>query len=416
MGSSLDVALVKVEAGPEMHAAMTAAKRRRFVDAVPSVAHSNDTTPEHNSVQVFLSHTYPSNGDDEGRRCLKKVLLVVKSHVSPSDTQRIVQHEIQRKLLKRTQKVLSCSEEDGFDITQPALLLLSMLPDAADPASWFASSSSNAEWLCTLGDSLRLDNRHSCDVEICVRTFLLPAAPLGSVSFIEDFRSPTVFPKMFSGSSLELSLLNRAPEKSAHPFACVSNCLTRGSLGLASNGAQSSDKPEDSQDDKDNLLCVSRNGKVIAALSAVMPPSAWSAPRVGAINTDDACSFSFQRNPFVAAGTARASSSQASVLGPGRLGDPFEFKLEQPSSPDQFATSSPGAFSAPSSPPCAENSAVGSNDSDLPCLAPLSPSLDFMRLSQFADVPDDYSDPSFSAPVSLDNFVVDDIAPLFPSM
>jgi len=166
-----------------------AAKRRRLIKPPgPSILNEKNL-----SIYVYLANIVA------GKSALKKILFMVKSLKDKKPTDTIVQ-TIQQHMNSRLQQQGKQLLYEG----KGAQLMLVLQPD--QNGDWQARSSYTEQiWSFRKGDFIKIDNHHTVDIGIRVHHFFIPEDS-GDGSFLEDLRSPTKYPILFPGGSLEIGL------------------------------------------------------------------------------------------------------------------------------------------------------------------------------------------------------------------
>lgn len=131
--------------------------------------------------------------------CISKILFMVKSMKDRQQTDEIVQ-KIQQQVVSK----LRLEGEQLVNDSKDAQLMLLLQPDKN--GDWRAKSSySERIWNFRKGDYIKIDNHHGMDVGICVHHYFIPQDD-SEDQFLEDFRSPSKYPVLFPGGSLEIGL------------------------------------------------------------------------------------------------------------------------------------------------------------------------------------------------------------------
>jgi len=165
-----------------------AAKKRRMIEPNPSVINEKNL-----SIYVYLANIVA------GKSVLKKILFMVKSLKNRNQTDVTVQ-TIQQQMIAKLQQQGKRLLFQGKD----AQLMLVLQPD--QNGDWQAKSSYTEQiWSFRKGDFIKIDNHHTVDIGIRVHHFFIPEEG-NSENFLEDLRSPTKYPILFPGGSLEIGL------------------------------------------------------------------------------------------------------------------------------------------------------------------------------------------------------------------
>jgi len=166
----------------------SASKKRKMLEPGSAIINEKNL-----SIYVFLSNIVA------GKNALKKILFMVKSMKDKKQTEAIVQkiqQQVSAKLQQQSKRLLHEGKE--------AQLMLVLQPD--QNGDWQARSSTDQIWSFRKGDYIKIDNHHNVDIGIRVHHFFIPDDPAGGCSHIEDLRSPTKYPILFPGGSLEIGL------------------------------------------------------------------------------------------------------------------------------------------------------------------------------------------------------------------
>jgi len=168
-------------------------KRRKIVDAPL-------TFEGPLSIYIFLSNIVM------GEKTWKKVLFMVKSRRTEEETTRIVQmiHQDLTQTLKKKGKKLY---EEGME----AQLMLALQPGRNN--EWIAVSQPSRIWNFKDGDYIKIENRHSWDVSICVNHYtILDKETSDGRQYVED-NAPSKYPVVFPGGALEIEIEGRTEGK-----------------------------------------------------------------------------------------------------------------------------------------------------------------------------------------------------------
>jgi len=191
------------------------AKRRRMLEQIPTVVNEKDL-----SIYVYLANIVA------GKNALKKVLFMVKSMKDRKQTESIVQRmqeEVTSRLQEQSKRLLN----EGRD----AQLMLLLQPDRN--GDWQARSSYTDQlWNFRKGDYIKIDNHHHVDIGIRVHHFFIPEDP--AETYVEDLRSPTKYPILFPGGSLEIGLDENKDSRLA--LAADLNCEPADTFAVTHNG------------------------------------------------------------------------------------------------------------------------------------------------------------------------------------
>jgi hypothetical protein len=160
------------------------AKKRKLIEL-------NTMSQKDMAVYVYLANIVA------GKNSLKKILFMVKSMRDPRETESIVQ-KIQAEIVSN----LITQGKNVLDVGKLAECMLFLKPDAN--GDWQARSNGDRVWSFKNGDFIKIDNHHSIDIGISVHHFFIPSE--GETEYVEDARSPSKYPMLFPGGSLEIGL------------------------------------------------------------------------------------------------------------------------------------------------------------------------------------------------------------------